>query len=285
MYILNLISLAIISVFAEISLAAWEIIPRDNSTATDALNTLGCIQASNITVPLDIYLDDTDDIILQTNASLAIDDSDIKIIARCYWIFGFNIGYSLQSTIYDNQQVRYLGTLEQVLENKNNFPEVYRAPFYQSPVAANETQAINKRSKYIDYYDMFMSMSGDCGSNEQFLTSSDICQNINNPFYSYIAHNPNRARNLILNTWPHHRCEQGDFEYHFLPVDQWSKCKSRATYSWYGAFDGDECYGHESDTNCNQQEVDDWFGYFIVGLLNVGGLFWGLSRGQHDELK
>lgn len=157
MHFFNLIIFSIISIFTEFSLAAWNIIPRDNSTTVDALNTLGCIQSSNISVPLDIYIDDTNSILLQTNASLSIYDSDIKIIARCYWIFGFNIGYSLQNSIYANQKVTYLGSLEQVLENRNIFPEVYREPFYQSStvVIVNKAQIFNKKlHKLLQYFYM-----------------------------------------------------------------------------------------------------------------------------------
>lgn len=156
-------------------LAGWDVIPRDNSTIVDALNTLGCIKARNITVPIDVYVDGTNRLILQSNETLSIDDTTVKIIARCYWIFEFNIGYSLQKIIHDDDNATYLGSLEHVLENKDSFPNVRRKSVYTTPAdddddvdntynyntnsnsVINIKQTLTKGSKYVDYYNMIMS--------------------------------------------------------------------------------------------------------------------------------
>lgn len=246
--------------------------------ATDILNVVGCHYAAGLGNETTYYFpeDGTVEVIFapeDRNDSLAI-----GVAMRCHQ--GMNATFTMlySSGVTDDISAAQHLSIEEIVLARAAIP-IYASYRNMGLVdrygaGGNSTYGdLSKRSKYIEYYEVFGSAWYDCSNEEMFFTSTDICQDDNmNPFWSVQLYNPNCVE-LIANIWPHHRCEKGDFKYVNLACNQWSDCIKRTTYSWYGTLLGDSCHTHESAVNCSQAEVDEWYGNITPGITNYGGSY------------
>ncbi|AWU75710.1 uncharacterized protein C5L36_0B09510 [Pichia kudriavzevii] len=108
------------------ALCVWEPLMRDNSSRIDALNTLGCIQASDPSVSFDVYIGRSNDLVLVPNEPLRRGSRVSRHAFRCLCYYGYNIMFSMEDPSPYTKRLRLLGDLDGVLERSEDFPEVSR---------------------------------------------------------------------------------------------------------------------------------------------------------------
>lgn len=81
---------------------------------------------------------------------------------------------------------------------------------------------------------------------------------------TYGKHNPVRKRNLIVNVWPHHQCKKCNEKTYYVDTRSGIGCFIRTPYSWFGAFDRNKYYRHESSITHSEQKIDEWGGTLVT---------------------
>ncbi|CCF57060.1 hypothetical protein KAFR_0C00650 [Kazachstania africana CBS 2517] len=174
---------------------------------------------------------------------------------------------------------QYWSTVGELLAGEIDLPSLVDNPAVTSQTSITELEtALQRRATGHDgaYYEVFPSDYNNCGSPDLVTTYTDVCEGSNSAFKAYQARNTN-DKAMVFITWPHHRCEKGDYERHAILLHEMIACTKRTTYSWYGSLQDDVCYLDPSGSECVEAYVDTWSPSAMANADYVGPYWavWG----------
>lgn len=225
-----------------------------------------------------------------TPAIVILDDNYNATIANtvaqaCWSTYYTNSTFSVQGPLTDyDEGLTRVGTVDEIglgpinINASQSWSSVSDCLNTQAGTDAVTTLP-TPRSKYHEYYIFRMSLdSGDCDSNDELYPETDYCDGVRNPIRAFMVGNP-ASYKLSVTVWPHHDCPgYTDSKTYYQATNTLSShCYSRKTYSWYGSYSYDECYGAQDTSNCSDSELADELVISQVGsqmYYQIGISYW-----------
>ncbi|CCF59768.1 hypothetical protein KAFR_0H03580 [Kazachstania africana CBS 2517] len=238
-----------------------------NGTYWQAFNYLSCLNASHFPGDTLVGYDDAGILVVALNSSLVNTTAADQIRTTCYIAFRSRFKNALEFYDTEAPELEDATTLSAVLAQPQYLSRTEpwppaRSRRNHSSISSNTT--LTRRTE--EYYEMFLSEYSGCASSDLILTYPLECMSYASSFTSLEFSNPSSKYILRGYAWPHHDCTKGNEKSYVVGPGSSSGCFKRTTYSYYGVFQDDDCYGVE-EYNCQEATTNDISSIIMTGAV------------------